>query len=1330
MNKHTKKTKRLLTGAALVALAAAPLARADYPSTILNQEPVGYWRLNETLQPQNVAGAANLGSLGSTALGTYNSYPTRGVPGPFTGSTAVEFGGGSQSVTTPYQAGLNPTNFSFEAWVNPAVVPKFAYVAASVHIGSPRSGWYMAQDDGTTFGHGSAFVVRMFYQNGTTPAVQLVAPITTPAGSWSHLVLTYDGTNAAFYLNGVAATNAVPIGYVPNVDTQLSLACRSDNNFFWPGSAAEVAMYPGALSATRVAAHYTAGTTAPATYVATVKADAPTLYWRFTEAIDPPAANSGSLGAAGNGLYIYDAKAGQAGPIPPTFLGFDSANKAVTLDASVGVVRVPPLNLNANTVTFSGWFKASGSQPLGTGLVVCDSAQTPSSGLTIDQVYGGLGLGYIWNGNNYGWSPSSDSGLPTLPDGVWAYAALVIEPSQASLYICDANNYANFASVTNSFNVNQPALPFDGPTLFGADAAQSGTVFNGSIDEVAIFDRALSAGDLYTQYAAAVGGVPPRMFADLQGPAGSVAAGDPISFSVDVGGAPPLTYTWKRGGATVATTTNGVLTIATSALTDGGNYTVTVSNGSGAVVSQSVTVTVVNPTAPVIAGVQGFVNRTIYPGGTLALAVSATGGGLKYQWYKNSSAIATATTSAFTIGNATNSDAGTYSVSITNSLGASSNGPVAITVPTVAAGSYEALMVAAAPEAWWRLDEPAGSTNMFDGMGRHDGFYTNLNGIVPPVVLASAGALNNDTNTAASFNANGGLGVAPYSDALNANICSVEAWVKTSDLDGEVPFSTCLPSSSTASGFWAQSVAGWWLGDCNGGSFGNDGNVNAAAQITAGQWSHVVVIYDGTEVISGSHYPFVLYVNGATDGYVWGGAGRNASIPFVIGGRGGSTTAFADLLFNGQVDEVAVYQRKLTAAEITSHFKGRFGSTTVPYFIGSFLPQTVTPGKSISYSTLVQGSFPITVQWYKNGAAIAGATNTTFALTNTVVSDTGTYTLWATNSVGVISQSASLTVVAPVGYANVTNDLVLHLRFDGDATDSSGRGNNGTLVGSPGFVTGVIGSKALQYATTTTTNGALVSFGSASYVTLGAPADLRFGAGDSFTIGLWVNLPVNSASDDTPFIGNAKNSNNNPGWDLSPTSGSGGWQWCLNDGVRAGMSVTNNFDMTGASGSISDGAWHNLVLTVDRTAKFASTYLDGILVVTRDLGALGSLDTGGTVNIGQDPSGTYFDKNYQPTAASLDDIGVWRRALTPLEVAEIQSAGSTSGRSFDTVSPVGVTIGYSRSGSSVTLTWPSGTLLQSDALGATAAWAPVSGAAAPSYTFTPATAQKYYRVQQ
>src|SRR5207248_190871 len=104
-----------LAAAALLALCSALPTRADYSSTVLSQGPVGYWRLNETIQPFLIGGATNQGSLGSAIIGTYNNFPTRGLTGPFSGSTALGVDGSSQSVTTPYNSALNTTNaFSVE----------------------------------------------------------------------------------------------------------------------------------------------------------------------------------------------------------------------------------------------------------------------------------------------------------------------------------------------------------------------------------------------------------------------------------------------------------------------------------------------------------------------------------------------------------------------------------------------------------------------------------------------------------------------------------------------------------------------------------------------------------------------------------------------------------------------------------------------------------------------------------------------------------------------------------------------------------------------------------------------------------------------------------------------------------------------------------------------------------------------------------------------------------------------------------------------------------------------------------------------------------------
>src|SRR5258706_14971838 len=121
MNPQTLKTRSLLLGAALVALVAAPLARADYQSTVISQSPVGYWRLSETTaSPPPITTAVNSGSS-AAGNGTYQGSQGyfRGFAGALASSdTAIHMDGAGQNVLVPYNADLNPAaNFTVEVWL-------------------------------------------------------------------------------------------------------------------------------------------------------------------------------------------------------------------------------------------------------------------------------------------------------------------------------------------------------------------------------------------------------------------------------------------------------------------------------------------------------------------------------------------------------------------------------------------------------------------------------------------------------------------------------------------------------------------------------------------------------------------------------------------------------------------------------------------------------------------------------------------------------------------------------------------------------------------------------------------------------------------------------------------------------------------------------------------------------------------------------------------------------------------------------------------------------------------------------------------------------------
>src|SRR5437016_6175917 len=79
--------------------------------------------------------------------------------------------------------------------------------------------------------------------------------------------------------------------------------------------------------------------------------------------------------------------------------------------------------------------------------------------------------------------------------------------------------------------------------------------------------------------------------------------------------------------------------------------------------------------------------------------------------------------------------------------------------------------------------------------------------------------------------------------------------------------------------------------------------------------------------------------------------------------------------------------------------------------------QTVTAGQTASFSVVAAGTAPLSYQWQKNGANIAGATSSSYTTPATTTADSGsTFRVVVTNTAGTVtSTAATLTVnAAPV----------------------------------------------------------------------------------------------------------------------------------------------------------------------------------------------------------------------------------------------------------------------------------------------------------------------------
>jgi len=111
-----------------------------------------------------------------------------------------------------------------------------------------------------------------------------------------------------------------------------------------------------------------------------------------------------------------------------------------------------------------------------------------------------------------------------------------------------------------------------------------------------------------------------------------------------------------------------------------------------------------------------------------------------------------------------------------------------------------------------------------------------------------------------------------------------------------------------------------------------------------------------------------------------------------------------------------------------------------PSFTSQPASQVVLTGGTAVFNAVAAGTATITYQWDKNGSPISGATSSTLTLTTVQSTDSGSYTLTASNSVGgVVSSAAVLTVTPSIPVVNSEYNLT------GYATVGSGCTGGGVI---------------------------------------------------------------------------------------------------------------------------------------------------------------------------------------------------------------------------------------------------------------------------------------------
>lgn len=251
-------TMMLAVGLAVgVASPASAASNATYDAAVMADNPRYYWSLDET------SGAVR-DRMGRAAASDVTTAQL-GVAGA--AGTAASFDGVGQQVRVPYTAGMRmPASFSAEVWAKLPAAPQATGWPTVFSRGDVSPGRFGAAMWVSTDSRRTVHFKRNGYDVGTSRGLSSTA--------YRHIVFSFDGVTKrwTFYVDGTVDTTGVAAGLAGadvesaplQIGAMLASATAAPVNFgrlLIDG----LALYPSALPAGRVAAHYAAAVKPAAT---------------------------------------------------------------------------------------------------------------------------------------------------------------------------------------------------------------------------------------------------------------------------------------------------------------------------------------------------------------------------------------------------------------------------------------------------------------------------------------------------------------------------------------------------------------------------------------------------------------------------------------------------------------------------------------------------------------------------------------------------------------------------------------------------------------------------------------------------------------------------------------------------------------------------------------------------------------------------------------------------------------------------------------------------------------------------------------------------------
>ena len=586
-------------------------------------------------------------------------------------------------------------------------------------------------------------------------------------------------------------------------------------------------------------------------------------------------------------------------------------------------------------------------------------------------------------------------------------------------------------------------------------------------------------------------------------------------------------------------------------------------------------------------------NAVAYMGVSHApLNVFASGTGtLGYQWQRNGANLPGQTGTALALSNPQLTDAGNYTVVVTDATGLSITSQVtALTVKPCEEAGQDALV------GWWSGDGHSLdlTTNHVDGTLQSGASYT----------LGLVGQ---------AFSLDGVDDFVQVPDsplwAFGTSDFSIALWANFAATDGGRTFLACDDCGGPCNKwvFWLDN--GQIIFHLNGSAIANIGMVPFSPVL--GEWYHLAVTRQGST--------YTFYIDGQlVSTRIDSQAVPDASVPLTIGQADGTFN------FSGLLDEIMVCSRALSYDEIAVLYAASAAGKCKTLQILA-QPQNavayVGGGSTNLMSVTVSGTGALIYQWQRNGINLPGQAGTALALSSPQLSDAGNYTVVVTDATGlsITSQVATLNVklcdIVPGPY------VVSWWPADSNANDVIGT-NNGALEGGAGFGVGVC-EQAFEF------------HGGIDSVVVPDSPTLEFV--DRFTIEAWINPVTNTGA----IVSKQMFRNN-------------GYRLVLNDRYLVGGLGSYLWDPSSqiwryiyhsisSSMRVPLGVWSHVAWTYDQSTMML--YINGTPAATNVIGPVIIAGSSANLRIG------YRDNGQMPPFNGwIDEVVIYRRALTPEEI--------------------------------------------------------------------------------